>query len=163
MGFALGYEGLQALLYSGHISGASGMAVQVGTGVALLLLPAFLVGCSVPLFAGYLATSDRDADIAQLKRKGIPGFKATLQSRIRPEEVEPNLAALGPWKPARLAEEAEQRLDDNNYIARRWRALSGAAQDHYGQDLAAAKLDYWQALAAQGGTAKAHHKYGTNC
>ncbi len=99
-------------------------------------------------------------EIAQLKHKGIPGFKATLQSRVRPEEVEPNLAALGAWKPARLAEEAEQRLDDDNYIARRWRALGGASQNHYTQDLAAAKLDYWQALAEQAGTAKAHHKYG---
>ncbi|MGZ8249445.1 spermine/spermidine synthase domain-containing protein [Methylomagnum sp.] len=62
--FAFGHETLQGLLYSGAITAASGLGVQVLVGVALLLLPAFLVGCSVPLFSGYLANESDDAGFA---------------------------------------------------------------------------------------------------
>ncbi len=99
-------------------------------------------------------------EIARLKNKGIPRFKAILESRARVEDVQAPLSAMGDWKPARLVVEAEQRLDEDTYIARRWSALVRAGAADYEQDYAAAELDYWERLAALAGTAKAHHKYG---
>lgn len=64
LAFAFGHEALQSLLYSGSVTAASGLGVQVLVGVVLLLLPAFLVGCSVPLFSGYLANESDDAGFA---------------------------------------------------------------------------------------------------
>ncbi|WP_125469089.1 tetratricopeptide repeat protein [Methylomagnum ishizawai] len=99
-------------------------------------------------------------EIARLKHKGIPRFKAVLESRVQLEHVRDYLTALGEWKPARLVVEAEQRLDKEAYLTRRWSALVRAAAQDYLRDYSGANLDYWQALVGQTPTAKAHHKYG---
>ncbi|BBL73431.1 hypothetical protein MishRS11D_05290 [Methylomagnum ishizawai] len=99
-------------------------------------------------------------EIARLKHKGIPRFKAVLESRVQLDHVRDYLTALGEWKPARLVVEAGQRLDKEAYLTRRWSALVRAAAQDYRRDYAVADFDYWQALVDQTPTAKAHHKYG---
>lgn len=99
-------------------------------------------------------------EIARLKHKGIPRFKAVLESRVRLDDVKAPLAAMGDWKPTRLVVEAEQRLDADTYITRRWSALAGASLNDYRKEYAEADLAYWERLAALAGTAQTHHKYG---
>lgn len=99
-------------------------------------------------------------EIAKLKHKGIPKFREILQRRVTPEAVAGPLAVLGTLKPARLVVEAEQRLDEDAYLTRAWAGAIRAAMPSYSEEHTAARLEYWQALAALADTAKAHHKYG---
>lgn len=57
--FALNLEHIDRLIYSGPIL-FPGLAGSILLGTLLLLLPALLIGCSVPLFAGYLGRMDGD-------------------------------------------------------------------------------------------------------
>jgi tetratricopeptide (TPR) repeat protein len=57
IGFALARDGIEYLLYNG-LAFLPNLVGPVLLGTALLLLPAFLIGCSVPLFAGYLGRMD---------------------------------------------------------------------------------------------------------
>jgi spermidine synthase len=54
MGFALARNIIEHFLYNG-LAFLPGLAGPILLGTALLLVPAFLIGCSVPLFAGYLS------------------------------------------------------------------------------------------------------------
>lgn len=57
IGFALARNGIEYLLYNG-LAFLPDLAGPILLGTLLLLLPAFLIGCSVPLFAGYLGRMD---------------------------------------------------------------------------------------------------------
>ncbi|WP_167631351.1 tetratricopeptide repeat protein [Mariprofundus ferrooxydans] len=54
-GFVFGASWLEGLLYATLPVLPAGLAGTVIACIALLLLPAFLIGCSVPLFAGYMS------------------------------------------------------------------------------------------------------------
>jgi len=58
MTFALNVERIDQLIYSGSLL-LPGLAGSILLGTLLLLLPALLIGCSVPLFAGYLSRLDQ--------------------------------------------------------------------------------------------------------
>ncbi len=58
--FALNLERIDRLIYSGSIL-FPGLTGSILLGTLLLLLPALLIGCSVPLFAGYLSRLDGDS------------------------------------------------------------------------------------------------------
>ena len=53
--FALGTELLDALLYRGLPLLPEGLSGSIVACMLLLIVPSFLVGCSVPLFAGYMS------------------------------------------------------------------------------------------------------------
>ncbi|MDX8378168.1 MAG: tetratricopeptide repeat protein, partial [Mariprofundales bacterium] len=53
--FALGTSVLNDMLYASSALLPAGLAGSVFICIILLLVPAFLIGCSVPLFAGYLS------------------------------------------------------------------------------------------------------------
>lgn len=55
--FALAHQPIEYLLYHGF-SFLPNLLGSILMGTLLLLLPAFLMGCSVPLFAGYLGRTD---------------------------------------------------------------------------------------------------------
>jgi predicted membrane-bound spermidine synthase/Flp pilus assembly protein TadD len=57
--FALNLESVDRLIYSGSVL-IPGLAGSILLGTLLLLVPALLIGCSVPLFAGYLGRMDGD-------------------------------------------------------------------------------------------------------
>ncbi|HZW26479.1 MAG TPA: tetratricopeptide repeat protein [Gallionella sp.] len=57
IGFALARGSIEHLLYNG-LAFLPDLSGPILLGTALLLLPAFLIGCSVPLFAGYLGRMD---------------------------------------------------------------------------------------------------------
>ncbi len=52
--FALGGETLDTLLYAGLPMLPGGLTGSIMACVVLLIMPAFLIGCSLPLFAGYM-------------------------------------------------------------------------------------------------------------
>lgn len=52
--FAFGTDALDVLLYKGLPMLPAGLGGSIMASVVLLILPAFLIGCSVPLFAGYM-------------------------------------------------------------------------------------------------------------
>jgi len=54
-GFAFGAGALEWLLYASLPALPTGLAGSIIACIILLLLPAFLIGCSVPLFAGYMS------------------------------------------------------------------------------------------------------------
>lgn len=64
--FALSYETLEALLYAHHGLFAASMAGKVIVCSLLLTTPAFLVGCSVPLFAWYYQQASIAAQFARV-------------------------------------------------------------------------------------------------
>jgi predicted membrane-bound spermidine synthase/tetratricopeptide (TPR) repeat protein len=51
--FTLGHDGLDSLLYLGFFP--ESLAASIFVCIALLALPSMLIGCSIPLFAGYLS------------------------------------------------------------------------------------------------------------
>lgn len=53
IGFALSHDAIEHLLYNG-MGFMPGLAGPIILGTVLLLFPALMLGCSVPLFAGYL-------------------------------------------------------------------------------------------------------------
>lgn len=57
--FALNVEHIDRLIYGGSVI-LPGLAGSILMGTLLLLLPALLIGCSVPLFAGYLSRIDSE-------------------------------------------------------------------------------------------------------
>ena len=54
IGFAMGGELIEAWLYSSRASLGNGIGVALTQSFVLLLPPALLIGCGLPLFAGYL-------------------------------------------------------------------------------------------------------------
>jgi len=59
IGFVLARNPIEHLLYNG-LAFLPDLAGSILLGSLLLLLPAFLIGCSVPLFAGYLSRVNND-------------------------------------------------------------------------------------------------------
>lgn len=59
--FALIYDGLEQLLYTYHGLLSEGLGGKLLVCSILLSIPAFLVGCSVPLFSSYLEHADSQA------------------------------------------------------------------------------------------------------
>ena len=57
---ALNQQGLEWLIYQGSGMALGGLSGSILVCVLILLLPAFLMGCSVPLFAGYLSRMRQD-------------------------------------------------------------------------------------------------------
>lgn len=57
--FATNIENIDRLIYSGSML-FPGLAGSIFIGTLLLLMPSFLIGCSVPLFAGYLGRLNND-------------------------------------------------------------------------------------------------------
>jgi len=74
--FAFGTDTLDVLLYHGLPLLPTGLAGSILTAVVLLLLPAFLIGCSVPLFAGYLHRLHAGESFSRVY--GIYNFGAAL-------------------------------------------------------------------------------------
>ncbi len=64
--FAFGGGALEWLLYAGLPLLPSGLSGSIIAAVLLLLLPAFLIGCSVPLFAGYLERISGGTEFARV-------------------------------------------------------------------------------------------------
>ena len=54
IGFSLSSEFIEAWLYSSQASFGPGIGITLAQSFLLLLPPAFLIGCGLPLFAGYL-------------------------------------------------------------------------------------------------------------
>lgn len=63
--FALGFEFIEGLLYSGMDIFGHGLAGNITGCVLLLSFPSFLVGCSLPLFAGYLGRMSEERSFAR--------------------------------------------------------------------------------------------------
>ncbi len=65
IGFVLSQPFLERLLYNG-MGFLPGLAGPIVLGSMLLLLPALLLGCSVPLFAGYLGRINQGPDFSRV-------------------------------------------------------------------------------------------------
>jgi len=98
-------------------------------------------------------------EMARLRERGIPAFKARLRKQMDLNEIRHALVAPSPWFPADLVWHTKSRLNDSS-LTHRWQQLATAATDDFDKRYAGAQLHYAVAVRDARATPGVLHRFG---